>query len=268
MRPVKLCVSKKKLIFSDEKFNKDEILKELDLVTGEERVLPCESSSSLTPRISPNGQILFVLRGIKNYASRATAEMDVYNLTDGGTHIETFNLTGRCRNFCVSPDGKHLFVTSEQKKRGPYGLDESYSIIHVLDAENGSIVRTIDMNVSTRIGPRDLCISPDGTHLFVTMGPCDIYVIRVSDGETVQQFRTPHCEDDLGQWGICISHDGSELYVAQTYNNRIQIVKVEDGSHVRTILLKPEHQPRGMCLSPDGHELYATDYNAIYVFQA
>jgi len=266
MRPVKLCVSKKKLIFTDEKFNRSQILKELNLVTGEERVLPCESYS-LTPRISQNGQILFVLRSTKNSSvSSGTAEMDVYNLTDGDTRrIKTFNLPGRCRNFCVSPDGKHLFVKSDEKKRG---LDEHYSIIHILDAENGSIVRTIDMNVSTRIGPQDLEVSPDGKLLFVTMGRCDIHVIRVEDGETVRQFRTHDCDDNPGQGGICISHDGSELYVAQTFNGRIQIVKAEDGSHVRTIVLDPEQHPWGLCLSPNGRELYVTDYDAIYVFQA
>lgn len=119
------------------------------------------------------------------------------------------------------------------------------------------------MNLSR---PLDLCLSPDGSELFVVDDEC-IQVLNTVDGSynrTIGSFG-----EDSGQFnfpfGICLSRDGEELYVADRDNNRVQVLRSRDGAHLRTI--EDFSSPKKVCLSPDGRELFVVDFLAIHVLR-
>ena len=127
--------------------------------------------------------------------------------------------------------------------------------------------------------PGSLCLSHDNKCLFVTDRENHVKVLNRADGTLIQKIgnghgRGPGCF--LEPVGVCISPDGSELYVADRYNNRINVFNPIDGSYVcrlvgkrlvgkRPIFLE---QPKGICISADGELLYVADNNGVQVLRA
>lgn len=68
-------------------------------------------------------------------------------------------------------------------------------------------------------------------------------------------------------YGVCISANGEELFVADAYNNRIQVLRISDGQVIRIIGSKGSspgqfNWPSGICISPNGTFLAVADtYN-------
>lgn len=119
------------------------------------------------------------------------------------------------------------------------------------------------MNLSR---PVDLCLSPDGRELFVVDDEC-IQVLNAADGShnrTIGSFGEDNGEFNF-PFGICVSHDGEELYVADRDNNRVQVLRSHDGSHIRTF--EDFSSPKRVCLSPDGRELFVSDFSGIHVLR-
>jgi sugar lactone lactonase YvrE len=165
------------------------------------------------------------------------------------------------QGICVSPDGELLYVADTNKNH-----------VEVFRISDGKHKRTIAIDDS----PYRLCISPNGHFLFVSTEHC-ITVLNIKDGSLEYigepgfgngQFSSPE--------GICLSQDGNELYVADGRNNRIQVIRVTDGSHIRTIGERGRGGdpgqfawPRDVCFSHDGSQLYVADFvnGRIQVFQ-
>jgi len=119
------------------------------------------------------------------------------------------------------------------------------------------------MNLSK---PLDVCLSPDGRELFVVDDEC-IQVLNAADGShnrTIGSFGEDDGEFNF-PFGICLSQDGEELYVADRDNNRIQVLRSRDGSHIRTF--DDFSSPKRVCLSPDGRELFVSDFSGIHVLR-
>ena len=68
-------------------------------------------------------------------------------------------------------------------------------------------------------------------------------------------------------YGVCISPNGEELFVADAYNSRIQVLRMSDGQVIRIIGSKGSstgqfNWPSGICISPNGKFLAVADtYN-------
>ena len=119
------------------------------------------------------------------------------------------------------------------------------------------------MNLSK---PIDVCLSPDGHHLFVLDEDC-IQVLNAADGShnrTIGSFGEDDGEFNF-PFGICLSQDGEELYVADRDNNRVQVLRSRDGAHVRTFY--DFTSPKRVCVSPDGLELFVADFLGIHVLR-
>lgn len=66
--------------------------------------------------------------------------------------------------------------------------------------------------------------------------------------------------------GICISPDGEEVYVTDTLSHSVQILRIRDGSHLRSLggyghNVGQLTNPTGVCLSGDVKKLYIVDNN-------
>ena len=67
-------------------------------------------------------------------------------------------------------------------------------------------------------------------------------------------------------YGVCISPNGAELFVADAYNNRIQVLRISDGRVIRSIGSGSKGDspdqfdwPTGICISPNGEFLIVAD---------
>jgi DNA-binding beta-propeller fold protein YncE len=236
----------------------------LDLETGKQTYLDYEGDRiDLSMDLSPNGKIYIMDK----------KRIDVYTLGDNQVRTLTRS-PEKVKNLCLSPDGAQLFVMCIKHRELEDGALLQYTVILVLDAKNGSFLKEIGETTAPSYG---MCVSPDGELLFVMGETGQIRVFSISNGEKIRQF------GDRRQFvlprGICISKDGSELYI--TEHNRVQVIRSIDGSHVRTIGEYVRgatntrdapgylYRPEDVCLSPDGSELYVADSgnDRIQVFQ-
>jgi sugar lactone lactonase YvrE len=192
--------------------------------------------------------------------------------TDIGKYVSKINTQDdtqldRPCGICMSSDG-WLYVP-----------DKEQQCVKVINASEGSLIRTIQMN---GMQPNYVCLSLDETQLFVSVGNSGIQVMCTSDGTyistigTCKQWEERHCDDDRFSYtkGICLSLDGEYLFVAD--KKRVQVMSVTDGSCVQIIGSESlDHKytefynPRGICLSSDGKLLFVTDGSncRIQVFQ-
>lgn len=166
---------------------------------------------------------------------------------------------------CISPNNEFIFITDTDDAR-----------IHVLNATDGSYVRSIKGPSANPLeSPTELCISPSGEELFVTEGLSQIdedgimtystkvKVFNAMDGTFNRTIDSPGRKTD-----ICISHDGELLFVTDFSKHQIQVLRVRDGTLLRTIGKDLVRHPNSLCLSREG-EIYVTDgSNSIKVFCA
>lgn len=152
---------------------------------------------------------------------------------------------------CASPDGEHLFVS-----------DSFNYTVQVMRLSDGVHVRTLDAFKLN--GPVGMCISHDGVLLFIVdLGRQQIQVLRTADGVLVRSIGAGPLRSETCQFrmlrGVCVSRDGEFVYAAEQYQNRVQVFRVSDGAHMRSIALSDGYNTTGasgMCLSPCGNLLF------------
>lgn len=229
--------------------------------------------------LSPDGELLFVTDSHNHRVQvlRAHDGSHVRSIGSRGSNDSEFNCP---RGVCLSPDGERLFVAEQGNHR-----------VQVVRASDGAHIFTIaganshgNSHRELVSEPKGLCLSPDGELLFVA-DRARVHVFQAADGVLLcslgsqgsggYHFNHP--------WGICISPDGQLLYVADRGNHRVQVVRVSDGVHVRTIGAHKSmrrnafenvgqlYAPVGVCLSPNGDFLFCTEtdaYSRVQVFTA
>lgn len=211
---------------------------------------------------SPEGELLYVAEytGDRVQVVRASNGARVRTL-DGSRGIAR-NI-GEFTCVCLSHDGAHVLVTD--------GLNNS---VHVLRAADGEQERTIGNHGSNEeqlLQPYSMCLSHDKQSvLALDSAYLRVLELRVSDGAYVRtigpyaygnsepnHFDTPR--------GMCLSPDGELLYVVDSGNRRVQVLRTADGAHARTISaahLEQFQDPHGVCVSHDGTLLFVTDCGA------
>ena len=117
------------------------------------------------------------------------------------------------------------------------------------------------MNLSS---PIDVCLSQNGRELFVADDNC-IKVLNTSDGShirTIGEFG-----EEAGEFnylnGVCLSPNDELLFVSDRDNNRIQILRANDGTPIQTI--ENFRSPKRICVSPDGQQLFVADFYGVHV---
>jgi uncharacterized protein (TIGR03663 family) len=114
-----------------------------------------------------------------------------------------------------------------------YGVSPGKAEIVIDPYENNSVFIPIDAVIGLDAqlnGPRDIAIAPDGT-IFATDSRNHRIVHFAPTGEIINQWGSPSILNDSGNspsstfnepWGIAVSNDGEYVYVADTWNHRIQ----------------------------------------------
>lgn len=213
--------------------------------------------------ISPSGELYIANQGKHNIV--------VLN-SQNGARLRTYGSEGRGdgqfrepTGVCLSPDGELLFVADQGNDR-----------VQVLHA-NGTHIQNIEVYM-----PFSVRVSHD--RLYVSSGLNLINVYQIPNWEPIKTFRGNSNFDHrlhrnqrqrssfLQPFGIFPSSDGL-LYVADTNEHKIQILRESDGTHIQTIGgegLTPDKllYPHDICISPYYDELYVadTENNRINVF--
>jgi gliding motility-associated-like protein len=140
---------------------------------------------------------------------------------------------------CTSPDGSLVYVANS-----------GANTLSVISTVTNMVVKTITVGTA----PWDVVTSPDGTQVYATCGNGTIAVVNtatntVSGNIPLHAGSIPH--------SICVSADGSKLYVANSNSQSVSVVNLATNTVVSDISVGSV--PYGMCVSPDGSKLYVAN---------
>lgn len=244
--------------------------------------------------LSPDGRFLFVANHLPTGPANLndiSAEVEVIDTSSRNVvkSIRLLNGSTSLRGLCISPDGKHVYVThilarytmpTTQLERGWMNTNA----LSIIDAENKCLVNTVlldDINLGAA-NPWAVVCSPDGSKLFVThAGTHEVSIIdlnglldklgKVAEGNdgkadlkvedvpnTLAFMGTLRKRVGLNAIGprVC-TLSGSSVVVAGYFSDNLDVLDIAEDNTVgkRTILLnskgKMSHVRRGEMLFND-----------------
>jgi DNA-binding beta-propeller fold protein YncE len=168
------------------------------------------------------------------------------------------------------------FITSfgsQGKKDGqfnyPCGIASYDDKLYVADCHNHRICvfKQSDYSFVTSFGgkdiltgPRYLCVNEVDQRLYVTDDK-GIISFNLNDHSLHKRFSTSLD----GPRGVCVSHNGSSLYVADFFKHQVVKVDIENGKIIRSVGTQGQDggqldSPHGVCLSADGAYVLVSEW--------
>ncbi len=183
--------------------------------------------------VSPNGRRVYVT----NYTDNTVSVINAFT----NTVIATIPVGSCPYGIAVSPDGGKVYVAN-------------------YNANSISVINTVTNMVSSTIhvwtGPISLVLSPNGNTLYVTENG-NIHIINTLNNSVVAVISV------LDPSGICISPDGSRLYVANFSDNTVSVINTTTYIAIDTIPVGPV--PFGICVTSDGSKVYVANLSGYSV---
>jgi gliding motility-associated-like protein len=128
-----------------------------------------------------------------------------------------------------------------------YVANYNSKTVTVINTATNSVVTTIPVNDT----PTDLCISPDGTRVYVIDGFNNIDVIDAITNKVINNFSTAGIFN-----GISVSPDGSLVYFTDSGYDYIGVIKTSTLTFANTISFSV--QPYDVTVSPGGNTAYTS----------
>lgn len=136
-----------------------------------------------------------------------------------------------------SPDGATAYVTNQFSPN-----------LGVIDVASSTQVATIAIPAATF----KVCVSPDGSRVYVSASGNFVYVIDAASRALVGQIRTGSAPN-----GFAFHPSDTLLYISASLGGTVHEVNTKSRTVLRTFLLGGK--PQGIAVSPDGTELYAAN---------
>lgn len=141
----------------------------------------------------------------------------------------------------LSPDGRHVYMSSEQEHH-----------VAVIDVATSKVVARLEVGQR----PRFTEFSDDGALAFVS-GEND-GTITIIDARALKVLRTIKLEGALTRpVGMVVSHDGRRLYTVTGRGRNLLDIDIATGKVLRTV--EVGQRPWGVALSPSGDVLYTAN---------
>ncbi len=132
----------------------------------------------------------------------------------------------------ASKDGATLFVLCVDARQ-----------VAVVEAAGGKVARSIALPAE----PTGLCLSPDGTKLYVTCAAPQgtVSVIDVASGQTQATIAAGHTAT-----APVVTPDGKRLYVSNRFNNDVSVIDLDAKKEIARV--PAVREPIAAAITPDG----------------
>lgn len=146
----------------------------------------------------------------------------------------------------ITPDGKNGYVTSIDSKD-----------LSIIDTSTNTVTATVPIQAGP---PQYIAIAPDGKHAYATIYDprSEVHAVSVIDTKTKKVTAT--ISVGLRPYGLAVTPDGSEIYVADHDSATISVISATSNKVVTTIGVAPN--PHWIVFSPDGHTAYVADHES------
>ena len=255
----------------------DDDVSVIDLRSGKELARVPVVRQPISAAVTPDGQTLLVANHLPNTRTDRAFSGDVVpvvSVIDTRTletsAVELLHGANGLRGMCVSPDGKHAFVTHllSNFEMSPFRVDTGWinvNVVSIIDIEERKRRSTIGLDYYDQGSgnPYDVTWTGDGESVCVSLaGPHELAVIGSDDllGEFAHRTMQPM----TAVWPIYISlgeslwrrtklpgkgprglaSAGSKVYVAQYFSDTVAVVDLEAPTKpsISTIALGPSPQ--------------------------
>lgn len=211
--------------------------------------------------VFPDGKRLVLMTDERSSRSCSQFTIRIVSAADCShiSHINTSSIK-ICRCFCLSRAGDFLYLLDS--------LNRCVEVHAVSDTEACNAIRTfvLPSQIASNSFEYRMCLSLDDDLLYF----CDqrlglVITLRSLDGAFVGAFGSIPSPT-----GLCISHNGELMFVADSSHHCICVFRTSDSSHVRTIGSQGHdvgqfNWPCAVCLSPDGEWLVVADVENLRV---
>lgn len=174
--------------------------------------------------------------------NRFSNNVMIFDTTDAKKAPRTVAVVREPRASVITPDGKTAFVTNFL----PNDASDSYDVaalVSAIDLASGEVKSIRLPNGSASI--HDICVSPDGNYVYLTgilaryqmpttqleRGWMNTNAVSILDAKKKEWINTVLLDDvDRGAsnpWGIAISGDGKQLYVAISGAHELCVIDTE-----------------------------------------
>ena len=142
----------------------------------------------------------------------------------------------------VSPDGKSAVVCD-------YGEQQAGSSLTVLDLQNWTVLRTIDLGEYRR--PHGIAWQADGRHVVVTVEQNQaILRVDVEQGKVVRAFPTEARASHM----LVLTPDGMRAFVANISSGSVTAIDLVEGAILAQI--ETGDGAEGIAITPDGKQVW------------
>lgn len=217
-----------------------------------------------SPVVSPDGKRLYACNQFDNTVSVADLET--------GAETARIPVSREPVSCAITPDGSTLYVANHLHNTA---ADRDYvaAVVSVIDTETSACVKRIGLPNGS-MGLKDVCVSPDGKHAYVThvlarfhlpttqleRGWMNTNALTIIDAPERTRINTVLLDSvDLGAanpWGVSVSPDGEWIYVAQAGSQDISVInrpalhekiqRVENGEAVNEVSDSPDDIPNDL----------------------
>jgi YVTN family beta-propeller protein len=172
--------------------------------------------------------------------------INVINL-ETNTVTNTISVPSYPFGVSVSPDGSKVYITHCDS----ITMESSLSVINT---STNTLSTTIPLISNYALG---LAVNPNGSKIYVADSL--ISVINTSTNTISSFINTNNGIGTANPYGVCISKDGSKLFVANYGNNTATIINTATETILATINVG--NNPMAICVNSDGSKVYVTNFS-------
>lgn len=206
----------------------------LDLKSGKILLEIPVGHGPMEPVISPDGKTLYVCNRFDN-------AIGIVDLTQN-KQVRSVPVIREPVAEALTPDGHLLFVANHLPD-GPATAESVEAAVSVIDTEKGEVIKNIRLMNGSE-GLRGICISPDGSHAYVThlvaryqVPPTQLErgwantdafsVIRIADLKLLHTVLLDNVSQGFANpWGVAVSADGRWLCVDSAGTNELSVINL------------------------------------------
>lgn len=234
-------------------FDRNELTGELNYVSNELIETPFDGGMLC---ISYDGKNVYMINSSNTSISTYSRNISTGELTFVGTI-----LTGNApSDICISPDDKNIYVSNQ-------GND--FISIYNRDSLTGEL--TSGGTVVCEYSPQGICVSLDGKNVYASnlstpitgnvIGAITVYERNIVTGylTPIQTIYTGVSDTDPTK--ICVSYDGTSLYVVNRNTDTIQSYERDISTGLLTPLqsIVTQNSPTDICISADDKSIYVVN---------
>jgi YVTN family beta-propeller protein len=250
------------------RFNND--VSVIDLTTLREVTRVGVVREPIAAAVTPDGRRVLVANHLPSGPANTYPFASIVTVIDTGTNqtsaISLPHGSHSLRGLCVSPDGKHAFVTHLVSNFEMIPLQVelgwmSSNVVSVIDVQQKKVIRTIGLDephlgagnpwaVACTSDGKSLCVCHAGTHELSLVATAAMFagLVHVVTAPTVESIPgDPALGPGLrriklpGQGPRALAAVGSKIYVAEYFSDSLAVVDLQTGKDARpqTIALAP-----------------------------